>query len=381
MPAASTDPLLNRLSSASQQKSSYQSIIPKSSSGSTSRRPKTVVTQARRVSTDRARSPTAPSVFSQETRFSYSCDENEDLDWSKRLPYYLPCYAWLPTYSWGKFMGDFIAGLTLASFQIPLALSYATSIAHVPALCGLYSLAIAPMLYAIFGSVPQIVGPEAAISLVVGQAVEPLLGEHSEVDPVDVVSVLTCIGGFYLLGAGLCRFGFLDNVLSRALLRGFISAVGLVMIINSLFDELGTLIVNDDIPAHFHSPFAKIWYLFTHSENYHRPTTIISAVSFAIIFVGGRLKNYFIARGYRRVVFIPEILIVVVVSTFLSAHYKWQEHGVKVVGKIHTKGFTYNSPFSSNVLHLYRLLMSSGILAATLGFFESTTSTLSLIHI
>ena len=104
---------------------------------------------------------------------------NDGIDDDNRIfetiPYYLPCFAWLPEYTFSKLWGDIIAGISLASFQIPLALSYTTSIAHVPPLCGLYSLAISPFVYGVFGSVPQmIVGPESAISLVVGQAVESI---------------------------------------------------------------------------------------------------------------------------------------------------------------------------------------------------------------
>lgn len=110
--------------------------------------------------------------------------------------------------------GDLVAGLSLVFFQLPLSLSYATSLAHVPVICGLYSLAISPLVYMVFGSVPQmIVGPEAAILLIVGQAVEPLLHhykkKHSEkLDPVELVVAITFISGASLLGFGLGRFGF-----------------------------------------------------------------------------------------------------------------------------------------------------------------------------
>jgi high affinity sulfate transporter 1 len=288
----------------------------------------------------------------------------------------------MPTYTVRMMLGDFVAGLSLASFQIPLALSYATSVAHVPALCGLYALAVPPIFYAIFGSVPQmIVGPESAISLIIGQAVEPLLAHHSgKYDPVDLVSVLTIIGGFYLLGAGLCRFGYLDNVLSRSLLRGFISAVGLVMIINSSFDAFGIYVINEEAPRHFHSPVAKIFYLLSHlnSDDIHRPTTWISIIAFTVLMIVGRYKKKLISKVHQNWVFLPEILIVVVVSTLLSSFFDWKSLGVEIVGKIDTKGFTYKMPFTPEYVPLYKQLMSSGFLAATLGFFESTTASKSL---
>lgn len=375
MPSESS-PLLNKQSGSSQH-SNYESLP-------SPRRPRTRVSNLRY-----SESPSgAPRSFSPQRLHKPSSvnseesvrpsSESEHLKWSQRVPYYLPCYSWLPSYNCNKFFGDLVAGLSLASFQIPLALSYATAIAHVPALCGLYSLAIPPIIYAVFGSVPQmIVGPEGAISLVVGQAVEPLMSHDKHVDPVDLVSVLSCIGGFYLLGAGLCRFGFLDNVLSRALLRGFISAVGIVMIINSLYDELGLNLIKD-IPAHFHSPVKKFIFIFETINRSHRPTAIISLVSFVLIQVTQHIKGKLIKKGYNRWVFLPEILIVVVSSTILSAVYDWKSLGVAVVGKIKTKGFSYKFPISKETMPLYHSLMSSGFLAATLGFFESTTASKSL---
>lgn len=310
---------------------------------------------------------------------SWSSSPELELKWSQKLPYYLPCYSWIPHYNGKKFLGDLVAGISLASFQVPLALSYATSVAHVPALCGLYALAVPPIIYAVFGSVPQmIVGPESAISLVVGEAVNSLVAHDDTLDPVDLVSVMSCIGGFYLLGAGLCRFGFLDNVLSRALLRGFISAVGLVMIINSLFDELGLYVVSSKVPTHFHSPYKKMEYLFRHLRYVHTPTALISLVTFIVVLVIGRLKTNFIAKGYKNFVFLPEILAVVVFSTVLCSWNDWKSLGVEVVGSIPTENFTYNNPFKSDILPLYHDLMSSSFLAATLGFFESTTASKSL---
>jgi MFS superfamily sulfate permease-like transporter len=234
-------------------------------------------------------------------------------------------------------------------------------------------------MYAVFGSVPQmIVGPESAISLVVGEAVGPLIAHDDTLDPVDLVSVMSCIGGFYLLGAGLCRFGFLDNVLSRALLRGFISAVGLLMNINSLFEELGLRVTIEDIPQHFHSPYAKFKYLLTHLKYAHTPTALISLIAFITMYGTGKLKKTLISKGYSNFVFLPEILIVVVVCTILCGVLDWQSLGVEIVGKIRTSNFTYNNPFTSEMLPLYHSVMSSSFLAATLGFFESTTASKSL---
>lgn len=297
------------------------------------------------------------------------------------LPYYLPCFSWLPEYTWIKFGGDLVAGISLASFQIPLALSYATSLAHVEPLCGLYSLAFTPFLYAIFGSVPQmIVGPESAISLVVGQAVEKLTSHNSDINVMDISVGITFISGGFLFFFGICRFGFLGNVLSRALLRGFISSVGLVMIVNALITELKLNKLLEESTGHYHTPFQKLIFISKYGpENYHKPTAILSLSCFSILmFV--RIMKKRLMKKKRWPVFVPEILISIIVLIILSSKLKFkQKYSISIVGDFNTKGFEkLNNPLSKSNRELIPNLMSAGFITAMLGFFESTTASKSL---
>ncbi|RCK63966.1 hypothetical protein Cantr_10854 [Candida viswanathii] len=57
---------------------------------------------------------------------------------------------------------------------------------------------------------------------------------QEQLDPVEYVVAITFVSGATLLGFGLARFGYLDNVLSASLLKGFIAGVGIVMIITAL---------------------------------------------------------------------------------------------------------------------------------------------------
>ncbi|QLG74851.1 hypothetical protein HG535_0H01780 [Zygotorulaspora mrakii] len=297
------------------------------------------------------------------------------------LPYYLPCFSWIPNYTWIKFGGDLVAGISLASFQIPLALSYATSVAHVEPLCGLYSLAFTPFVYAIFGSVPQmIVGPESAISLVVGQAVEKLSSHNSEISVMDISVVLTFISGSFLFIFGLCRFGFLGNVLSRALLRGFISSVGLVMIVNALINELKLNKLLKQSEGHFHTPFKKVMFILKYGpKNYHKPTAILSLTCFVILMMLRIIKKKLMKR-HRWPVFVPEILILIIVTIFLSARLDLKHaYGISVIGDFNTRGLdSVQNPLSKSNIELIQPLMGSGFSVAMLGFFESTTASKSL---
>lgn len=315
----------------------------------------------------------------------------DNLPWNVVLPYYLPILSWVPEYNISYFLGDLVGGISLATFQIPLCISYATSLAHVPITCGLFSLGIAPLIYMVFGSVPQmVVGPEAPISLIVGQAVEPLLhhAKKKNLDPIEYVVAITLVSGASLLGFGLGRFGFLDNVLSESLLKGFISGVGIVMIINASIsmlglDELLKQVRGDPELPDIHSPFDKLTFLVHYFKQFHKLTLIISLVGFIVIMALRSFKKQATKSQnhlYQKLIYIPEILIVTCLATWLSQVNRWDQKGIDIIGEIKNRddSFTFYNPFLHNVVKYIKFLSSSGFLCAMLGFFESTTASKSL---
>lgn len=314
---------------------------------------------------------------------------DHDIKWKVLLPYYLPILSWAKEYCVEFALGDLIGGVSLATFQIPLAISYASSLAKVPITCGLYSLGFAPLVYMVLGSVPQmIVGPEAPISLIVGQAVEPLL-HHSKkkhIGPVDYVVAITFVSGATLLGFGLGRFGFLDNVLCESLLKGFICGVGVVMIINSSITMLGLNLLLDKISAedsHIHSPFDKMKFLFKNFHEYHSLTLRVSMVSLITVLFVRRLKSKAALSKnpkLRLAVYVPEILLLVITTTLMTEFFKWNHSGLEVIRHMDDieDSFTMYNPLSTSRLGLIKSLSTSGFVCAMLGFFESTTALKSL---
>lgn len=295
----------------------------------------------------------------------------------KTLFYYLPCTAWIPTYSWLDFFHDFIAGLSLASFQVPLSISYASSLAHVDPLSGLYSLGITPFVYAIFGSTPSmIVGPEAAISLVIGQNIESATTHNENMTAIQITTVTTFLVGLILLFLGVIRLGFMGSILSRALLRGFIGSVGFVMVLNSLVTELKLNKLLRDVSEHYHTPFQKIMFLIKYtSQNYHKPTFIFSFTVLSILLVSRSFKNR-LSKKIKWIIFLPEILLVISVMSFISYYYDFKErYDISIVGDFDTKGFDeFKNPLSSSYRQLIPSLGQLSTIVATLGFFESITA-------
>jgi Sulfate permease family len=207
------------------------------------------------------------------------------------LGYYFPFLSWIGQYRWAYFRGDFVAALTMASFYIPMALSYAENLGHVPPINGLYAFVFNPLIYAFLGTVPQmVVGPEAAGSLLVGTVVRSSVDNgHSTEDEgmmhARIAGVVTFMAGAIILIAGLTRLGFLESVLSRPFLRGFISAIGIVILADQLIPETGLMDLARKAGVDHQSSWNKLVFLFENLGKAHGPTTAVSFISFAIIMI------------------------------------------------------------------------------------------------
>lgn len=178
----------------------------------------------------------------------------------------------------------------MASFYLPMSLSYAANLGHIPPINGLYAFAFNPFVYALLGSCPQmVVGPEAAGSLLVGSVVRASIeeghtGDDNAVAQAQMAGVVTGMAGAIIFVAGLTRLGFLDNVLSRPFLRGFISAIGFVIMVDQLIPELGLARLASETAGVEHgSSVDKLVFLVRNVKHAHGLTAAVSFGSFGII--------------------------------------------------------------------------------------------------
>jgi MFS superfamily sulfate permease-like transporter len=197
---------------------------------------------------------------------------------------------WISQYQLKWLQGDLVAALTMASFYIPMSLSYASNLGHIPPINGLYSFVFNPLVYAILGTSPQmVVGPEAAGSLLVGTVVKDSVDrkhsdENDDVLNAQIAGVVTGMAGAVILIAGLTRLGFLDSVLSRPFLRGFISAIGFVILVDQLIPELG-LAKEAHLGVAHGSSVDKLIFIIKNLRSVHGLTFAVAAVSFLIIMI------------------------------------------------------------------------------------------------
>lgn len=183
-----------------------------------------------------------------------------------------------------------MAAITMASFYIPMSLSYASNLGHIPPVNGLYSFFFNPLIYAILGTAPMmVVGPEAPGSLLTGEVVREnirkgKIGDDEAQLNAEIAGITTFIAGFVILLGGLFRLGFLDNVLSRPFLRGFISAIGVVIFIDQLIPQLGIARLADGPNGVQHgSAVDKLIFIIKNVGHAHKLTCAISFSAFFVI--------------------------------------------------------------------------------------------------
>ncbi|GAP86999.1 putative sulfate transporter [Rosellinia necatrix] len=307
--------------------------------------------------------------------------------WYMYISYYVPCLIWMRQYSWSWLKGDFTAAITMVSMYLPMALSYAENLAHVSPINGLYAFVFQPLVYALLGSSPQmIVGPEAAGALLVGSIVKSSvdLGDGTEDNAVlqsRIAAAAVGLSGAYVFIMGLGRFGFIDNVLSRPFLRGFISSIGLVIFIDQMTPVLGLTQAARHLPSVPHpSTVDKLRFVFTHLGEWHQLSGLIGIVSFVVIMVLREIKRRLQPR-YPGVAYFPDRLIVVVLSAYLAYALDWEHKGVEVLGKVEAASghaFTFHNPFQLSLMPHIREAMGTSFLLGMLGFFESSVASKSL---
>lgn len=133
---------------------------------------------------------------------------------------------------------DVIAGVTVAAIAIPEGLGYA-KIVGLPVQTGLYCALLPPLLFALFGSSRQlVVGADSATAALVaaGAGSVAAVGTAQYVDAVAVLGVMTAL---FLMLVVLARLDFMADLISRPVLAGFLSGVGVSLMIGKLPGMLG----------------------------------------------------------------------------------------------------------------------------------------------
>jgi high affinity sulfate transporter 1 len=211
---------------------------------------------------------------------------------------------------------DIIAGITLAALGIPEVMGY-TKIIGTPVVTGLYTLFLPVLVFALFGSSRHlVVSADSATAAIVAAGLTSLSFSTNTPKYVALTSLIGLVTAGILLLARILRLGFLADFLSRTVLVGFLSGVGVQVALGELHEMLG-------IEKSGNGLLRQLLFTFQHLSETHLPILLIALAVLAISVCFEVAAPHF-----------PGALLAVIGMTVASAVFHWNERGIGVVGAV-----------------------------------------------
>lgn len=210
---------------------------------------------------------------------------------------------------------DAVAGVTLASMNIPELLGYAR-IAGMPAVTGLYTCFLPLIAFALFGASRHlVVAADSATATI-------LAGRLSSMAPPTSADYVALVGATAMLTAGLLllarifRLGFLADFLSRTVLVGFLAGVGFQVGIAMFGDIAGITFTSSRTTEQVRQIFMQLAHI-------QWPVFAISTLVIAAILIFRRYRPHW-----------PVPLVAVAASIAASSTMHFAARGIPVIGPV-----------------------------------------------
>ena len=208
-----------------------------------------------------------------------------------------------------------IAGITLAALAIPEVMGY-TKIAGMPVITGLYTILLPLLVFAVLGSSRHlVVGADSATAAILAAGLAGMAASGSS-QYVALAGMLAILAGAFLLAARLLRLGFLADFLSRTVLIGFLTGVGIQVACGQVAGMLG-------VPKSSGGSVKQAFEAVKDIGSANAETVVVSASVLLVIVAGGRLVPK-----------IPWALIAVIGAIVASSALDLAAHGVSVLGTV-----------------------------------------------
>ena len=189
----------------------------------------------------------------------------------------LPGLALLRRYRRAWLRADLLAGLTVGAMLVPQCMAYA-EIAGMPPETGFYAVLFALPVYALVGTSRHLgVGPEPGTAILAATGVGAIAGS----DPARYAALMAALAlmvGVICLVAALLRLGFIADVLSKPVLVGYITGVGLTLLSSQLAKLTG-------VPIDADTFFPRVREFLTNLDEIHAATLAMGLVTLALILV------------------------------------------------------------------------------------------------
>lgn len=231
---------------------------------------------------------------------------------------WVPGLRTLRTYRAAWLFKDLFAGLVLTAILVPVGMGYASA-AGLPAIYGLYAT-IAPMIaYAIFGpSRILVLGPDSALAGLIAATILPLAAGDSG-RAVALAGMLAIFSGGFCILAGVCKFGFITDLLSKPIRYGYLNGIALTVLIGQLPKVFGFRVSGNNLVE---EAIGLVQGIFNGQANWTACAVGISCLA--------------VILGFKRwMPKIPGVLIAVIGATILAAQFNLEaQSGLSVVGAL-----------------------------------------------
>ena len=227
----------------------------------------------------------------------------------------IPVLSWIKNYSNKDLRFDFIAGLTLAAYGIPVSLAYAT-LAGLPPQYGIYGYLIGGLFYTLLGTSKQLaIGPTSAISMVIGATIATM-AEGDVQRWVDIASLTALVFGVLAIIAYVLRLSGIINFISETVLVGFKAGAALTIGMSQLPKLFG-------IEGGGESFFERIVSIVFQISNLNITVFLFGIAAILVLILG---EKFLPGK--------PIAIIVVVISIVLISVTSLQSLGLNTVGVI-----------------------------------------------
>jgi SulP family sulfate permease len=146
--------------------------------------------------------------------------------------------GWVPRLSFHNFRGDFFGGLTAAIVALPLALAFGVASGAGPS-AGLYGAIAIGFLAALFGGTPsQVSGPTGPMTVLMASVFATLIARNPD-SGLALAFTVVVLGGLLQMAMGALRLGKYITLIPYTVISGFMSGVGVIIILLQIGPLLG----------------------------------------------------------------------------------------------------------------------------------------------
>ena len=250
--------------------------------------------------------------------------------------------------------GDLFGGVTAAVVALPLALAFGVSSGAGP-IAGLYGAIFVGFFAALFGGTPsQISGPTGPMTVVIATVFSSLAADGSETG-FAMAFTAVMFGGIFQIIFGIMRLGKYITLMPYTVISGFMSGIGLIIILLEIGPFLGHYASANVIES-----IGKIPYFISHT---HPAAAGLGILTLVIVFGAPAKLNRLI----------PSPLLALIIGTLVAVFFL-PNANLHLIGEIPSGLPTLHLPRFNAVQ--FRSIIGYGLMLAILGAIDSLLTSL-----